>query len=466
MSYQRRYKLKDDRFGLLTLTLRERASLKQAEVAAVLNVSLRTIQHWEGGTAYPSITNLKDLIALYLRTGSFTADHERDEAKSFWEQAAESAARRKALFDEGWFEHLLQQQAQKFPVPSEPVASLAKVDWGDAIDVSTFYGRESELAALEQWVLEERCRLVLLLGRGGIGKTTLAVRFAQQMFLHVDFVLWRSLHNAPPLGGLLTDCIQALSLPHATPASEDEGKNIALLVEILRKRHCLLIFDNVESLLQTGTLEGEYRRGYENYGIFFQRVAQTSHQSCLFLTSREMLAELEPLEGSHASVRGFKLAGLGQSESQELLKDKDLFGTPQDWEQLIGSYSGNPLALKIVAATVRDLFGGSIAAFVKEGPVPLHTLQQLVQQQFIRLTSLEQNVMYWLAIERELVSLETLRSDLPATLPKSELLGAIKSLRRRSLIERGERIATFTQGNYQRKSETLYHTRLAESTEQ
>lgn len=444
MSYQRRYKLKDDRFGLLALTLRERAGLKQAAVSAALNVSLRTIQHWEGGTAYPSIANLKDLIALYLRTGAFTINCERDEAKSFWEQAAESAARRKALFDEGWFEKLLGQQTQKISASLEPSALLTKADWGEAIDVNTFYGRKSELAVLEQWVLEEHCRLVLLLGRGGIGKTTLSVRFAQQMLHHVDFVLWRSLHNAPSLEGLLADCIQALSLPHTTLTSGDEGKNIALLIELLRKRRCLLIFDNVESLLQTGTLEGGYRSGYENYGIFFQRIAQTSHQSCLLLTSREMLAELEPQEGSHGPVRGFKLAGLGQSESQELLRDKDLFGTHRDWVQLVGRYSGNPLVLKIVAATVRDLFGGSIAAFVKEGPIALHTLQQLLQQQFVRLTPLERDVMYWLAIERELVSLETLRGDFPTTLPKSELLGAIKSLRRRSLIERGERVATFT----------------------
>ncbi len=450
MSYQRRYKLKDDRFGLLALTLRKRAGLRQAEVATVLNVSLRTIQHWEGGTAYPAVTNLKDLIVLYLRKSAFTIGRERDEAKAFWEQAAESASRRKALFDEVWFDNLLKQQEQTQPynalheLVSPQGHTLSQADWGEAIDGTTFYGRESELAVLEQWVIEERCRLVLLLGRGGIGKTTLSVRFAQNMVPHFDFVLWRSLRNAPPLEGLLTDCVQALFIPHPPSPAYNEEKNIALLIELLRKRHCLLVFDNVESLLQAGTLEGEYRHGYEGYGILFQRIAQTLHQSCLLLTSREMLSELEPLEGTHTAVRELKLAGLGQTASQELLKDKDLFGTQQDWEHLVQHYSGNPLALKIVAATVRDIFGGSIAAFVHEGPITLHTLKQLLQQQFVRLTALEQDVLYWLAIERELVSLEILRNDLPKTLPKSELLVAIKSLRQRCFIERGARIATFT----------------------
>src|SRR6266702_6959936 len=100
MSYHRRYKLKDNRFGLLALTLREKVGLTQAEVAGVLAVSERTIRHWEGGTAYPSTSNLKELIELYLQRGVFVGGQERAEAKAFWEQAIESASRRRSLFDD------------------------------------------------------------------------------------------------------------------------------------------------------------------------------------------------------------------------------------------------------------------------------------------------------------------------------------------------------------------------------
>src|SRR5947209_4114398 len=111
MSYHRRYKLKDNRFGLLALTLREKAGLTQGEVASVLGVSERTIGHWEAGTAYPTTTNLKELIKLYLYHGAFSKENERDEAKVFWEQVAESASRRKALFDEAWFTDLRKPQS-------------------------------------------------------------------------------------------------------------------------------------------------------------------------------------------------------------------------------------------------------------------------------------------------------------------------------------------------------------------
>jgi WD40 repeat protein/transcriptional regulator with XRE-family HTH domain len=458
MSYHRRYKLKDNTFGLLALTMRERAGLVQVEVASVLGVSERAIRHWECGTSYPTAANLKELIKLYMQHGSFAPGQEHDEVKAFWEQASESAARRKSLFDEAWFAELYKQQFQAQIQAQEPepqqyrpaseVASVPalsrRVDWGEALDVTSFYGRERELLTLTQWVQDERCRMVIVLGMGGIGKTTLSTRVAQEAAPHFDFVFWRSLRNAPLLDELLTDCIHALSEQRDLPLSSDLAKKSALLLELLRKRRCLLVLDNVETLLQAGQLEGSYRAGYEGYGQFIQRVAETAHQSCLLLTSREMLDELEALEGTQAAVRALKLAGLGQAASQQLLADKDLFGQPQDWDYFVQHYSGNPLALKIVAATVRDIFGGDIAAFERESPLTLHTLRQLLEHQFARLTPLEQDVMYWLAIERELVSLETLSADLLDTVPRREILLAIKSLRRRCLVERGERGAVFT----------------------
>jgi WD40 repeat protein/transcriptional regulator with XRE-family HTH domain len=451
MSYHRRYKLKDNRFGLLALTLRERAGLVQSEVASTLGVSERTIGHWEGGTAYPTAANLKELIKLYLHNGAFTKGHEQDEAKAFWDQAVESASRRKALFDEAWFADLLRQQSNapaeefKHKAIVSPTPSLQRqIDWGEAIDVATFYGREQELQTLHKWMHTERCRVVVLLGMGGIGKTTLSIRFAQEMVPHFGFIFWRSLRNAPPLQELLADCIHTLSEQHYTSSFDNIERSIAILIELLRKRRCLLVLDNIETLLQAGSLEGRYREGYEDYEKLILRIAETAHQSSLLLTSREMLGELEPLEGTHSHVRRLKLPGLGHSESQELLSDKELFGAQEDWEHLIQNYSGNPLALKIASTTVRDLFGGDIAAFVQEGSVLLHTLQHLLDHQFARLTTLEQDILYWLAIERDPISLEELSADLNSTTPRRELLSALMSLLRRCLIERGEQKASFT----------------------
>jgi WD40 repeat protein len=319
-----------------------------------------------------------------------------------------------------------------------------RADWGEAVTVSSFYGREEELATLERWLLNEQCRLVALLGMGGVGKTTLALKFAQQVAAHFDFVLWRSLRNATPPEEFLTDCLQTLSQQEVASLPQSFEERLELLIDRLRKMRTLLVFDNVEALLQAERLEGRYREGYGAYGTLFQGIVEAARQSCLLLTSREMPGELAHLEGTSRPVRTLRLSGMERASSQELLQDKRLKGTELEWDRFINYYSGNPLALKMAGAVVRDLFGRDLAAFLSAGPVTPLTLQQVLDQQFQRLSVLERDTMYWLAIERDRVALKDLCADFIGGMSKRELLKAVQPLRRRSLIERGEQAAVFT----------------------
>ena len=113
----------------------------------------------------------------------------------------------------------------------QPDTSRALIDWGEAIAVPTLYGRESELATLQQWVVDERCRVVAILGLGGIGKSSLAITLAHQVLAQFDVVLFRSLRNGPPLAEVLDQTIRAVSDQQATPP-EQLGDKIARLVQL------------------------------------------------------------------------------------------------------------------------------------------------------------------------------------------------------------------------------------------
>ncbi|MCY7272704.1 MAG: hypothetical protein LH702_02885 [Phormidesmis sp. CAN_BIN44] len=315
-----------------------------------------------------------------------------------------------------------------------PQLSTPNVDWGEALDVSLFYGRDAELANLQQWILDDECRLVMLLGMGGIGKTALSVRLAEQLQDEFEFVIWRSLRNAPPVQDLLADLLSVLSQQREVDLPEGMGGRITRLIESLRTWRCLLVFDNAESILCADDRAGSYREGYEGYGQLFQCVGETRHRSCLVLTSREKPRGLGATEGQ--SIRSLRLTGLGQAEAQAILQEKGVAALVTESRSLIDHYAGNPLALKIVATTIQDLFEGDVAQFLEQGTGVFGDISDLLEQQWQRLSALEQQVMVWLAINREGVLLPELREDIIPLAASRSLMEALESLQQRSLIEK------------------------------
>jgi WD40 repeat protein len=311
-------------------------------------------------------------------------------------------------------------------------------DWGEAICVSVFYGRTEELATLEQWIVSDRCQLVALLGMGGIGKTALSVKLAQQVQDKFEYVQWLSLRDAPPVKALLANLIQFLSdeqVPE-TDLPESLGDRVSRLIDYLRKHRCLLILDNAESILRSESRAGLYREGYEGYGELIKRVGEATHISCLVLTSREKPKEVASLEGEALPVRSLRLRGLLEAEGQEILQVKGVSGSEDEFRVLVERYAGNPLALKVIATTILDLFDGNISEFLRQDTAVFGDIRDLLDQQFERLLDLEKEIMYWLAINREPISLSQLRSDLVSPVTPPKLLEALESLLRRDLIEK------------------------------
>ncbi|RCJ36871.1 hypothetical protein A6769_15380 [Nostoc punctiforme NIES-2108] len=321
---------------------------------------------------------------------------------------------------------------------SDYSSSNTRLDWGEAIFNSAFYGRIEELITLEQWILNEHCQLVALLGIGGIGKTALSVKFAQKIQDNFEYVIWRSLREAPPVKIILGNLIQFISDEQETESNlpESLSDRVSRLLYYLQNNRCLVILDNAESILRSGSRAGLYREGYEEYGELLRRVGEATHQSCLVLTSREKPKEVALLEGQALAVRSLALSGLKVAEGQEILKLKGLSAAEDEWKVMIERYAGNPLALKIVATTIQDIFDGNVTEFLQQYTSVFGDIRDVLEQQFERLSDLEKDIMYWLAINRESVTLSELRDDIISPVPPAKLLEALESLGRRSLIEK------------------------------
>ncbi|MEG4515705.1 MULTISPECIES: NB-ARC domain-containing protein [unclassified Microcoleus] len=314
---------------------------------------------------------------------------------------------------------------------SEPKVHL---DLGDAPEPNLFYNRTSELTTLKQWILENRTRLIAILGLSGIGKTALTLQLIPQIQHEFDRIIWRSLHNAPPLASLQTDLIKFCrgGVPVPAPYPEERATTGGLpLLEYLRSHRCLIILDDVQTIFSSQQLAGNYQPGYENYGAFFKQLTESSHNSCLILLSWEKPREIATLEGENRPCKSLQLKGLG-AEAQEIFREKGL-GEPEKWSELIDLYRGNPLWLNIVATLIQDLFGGSVSEFLSYDTLFLGDLESLLHQQCDRLTASEQQAMGWLASTPEPADISKIPENLQ--LSRAELLNVMQSLGRRSLVE-------------------------------
>ena len=337
--------------------------------------------------------------------------------------------------------HLFEANEAIDPIPAP------QIDWGESPRAVAFYGRQREVEQLKQYLVDTRCSLVAILGIGGTGKTTLAgylihklsqQRTPQGQPANFDFVIWRSLVNAPHLEQLLEGWLRILGrhMPGAEatlPATLDQ--QLTLLFSYLQRRRCLLVLDNMESILQEGVRSGTFRAGYEAYGQLVRRMGQTRHQSCLLITSREEPREFRTLEEDYSEVRSLRLDGLPDAAALALLHERAIHGKAEKMSALAHHYGGNPLALKLVAETIQDLYRGDVDSFLHDNSFIFDDIRDVLQQQFDRLLPTERELLCWLAIARRPVTISTLWEDLAHPLARREIVESIRSLQRRSLVE-------------------------------
>ncbi|MEG4484675.1 ATP-binding protein [Microcoleus sp. D2_18a_B4] len=317
---------------------------------------------------------------------------------------------------------------ERSPFPPESPQNQARspiIDLTDAPELPYFYDRTSELSTLKQWILQAHTRLITIYGLSGIGKSAIALKLIEQTPTQFDYIIWLSLTNTPTLSTLQTELKQFFGRSQQPP--------LPTIIDYFRSSRCLVILDDVQNIFSSSQLAGQYLAGYEDYGKFFKQIATSSHQSCLILLSWEKPKESANLEAENLSTRSLHLQGLGE-QAAEIFQQKGLVDE-EKWSDLIALYQGHPSWLNIIAATIWELFDGSVSLFLSDvNDLFLGDLEPILESHLKRLSDSEKKALYWLATQNETVDISRKTTD--SELSQSEFWQAIQSLARRGLVEK------------------------------
>jgi hypothetical protein len=215
------------------------------------------------------------------------------------------------------------------------------------------------------------CRLLLLLGITGIGKTALAEKVADDMqtrFVKILRVNFDSDDSVKDFAGIASRWLEELG---ESLAIADKQPMIILkrLVNQLREERILVLIDSLEALLAEsedgwGDFEDEYwTKFFESFLVL------ESSQSTLIVTSQDLPTKIEGLASRYPNNYYKKvLCGLQEDEQIALFEkvglDVSINSENRTLLMKIGKiYRGHPLMLRVLCGEIVESFADNVLAF-------------------------------------------------------------------------------------------------------
>ena len=144
--------------------------------------------------------------------------------------------------------------------------------------IPVWHGREDLLKTLQEALQEAMLRVLVLMGQGGIGKTSLAVKLLEAIQGDYEQTYFLKVQEGSSFDDLATLVLGDLRVNCKT-----DDESICAIANLFSKQRCLLVLDELEKILKAG----ERSAVAEGWGKLLNTFANNQHNSHIILTSRE-----------------------------------------------------------------------------------------------------------------------------------------------------------------------------------
>jgi tetratricopeptide (TPR) repeat protein len=244
-----------------------------------------------------------------------------------------------------------------------------------------FIGRESAIADLDNLV-KQGAKCILILSRGGEGKTVLAQKYLQQQFdTVVDFWIGKERQNITSVNSLIEYQLRQLG----EEPGRELGISLVRLKQKLQSQQIGILIDNLEPVLDRS---GRLIEPHRDYLELLRVLTDVTTQSITLITSREPLKE-------GLDVPPYYLPGLSQETWQKYFKYKGIATDIKTLQPIHTAYGGNALAMRTICGAIRydPEYQGSVQKYwgeckTEEGLLVEDAIDNLIKEQFERLENI------------------------------------------------------------------------------
>ncbi len=274
---------------------------------------------------------------------------------------------------------------------------------------TNFVGRTNQIVQIQEKLLDPTCRLLTLLGPGGMGKSRLAATVAKLMAtngIFPDGVL-----SVPALGVATPGCLLAM-MAEGLKLMEPDQASIQDVIESLASRRCLIVVDDLEPSIPVATCLVELLANAPELSLLVTArqplYVRAEHQLRIGGLGYPTLADFDACDQPVAqTVRHGAVQLFIQSAQQAQLDFALTQANQRQVVRICNLVEGMPLALKIAAGWVRLMPCAVIAHRLADPETtldfltsPLHDLPQrhrsiiaLFDHAWCRLTPQEQQTL-------------------------------------------------------------------------